>query len=144
MFDQSAQNIKRNKILSLIQNITDQQVWQIKVCGVNYTNICPCLESPLPLICAMYVACLSLLLPSSNCLATILLPAAAWAPSPRQLSLFIRHRLCALMKEVERNFLTWFTIISNSLSDICHPKDLALAANLGSLWLSPFFGRDEQ
>jgi hypothetical protein len=62
---------------------------------------------------AMYVACLSLLLPSSNCLATFLLPAAAWAPSPRKLSLLMRHKLCALMKEVERYFLTWLNFKVN-------------------------------
>ena len=52
-------------------------------------KFCPSRESPRPL---MWARSLSLLLPFSNCLATLLFPAAAWAPSPRKVSLLIRHR----------------------------------------------------
>ena len=61
----------------------------------------PDLDRPWPRTWAWWWAWRSLFLEISNLLARSLLPAAAFAPSPRKHSLLRRHRLWALIKEVD-------------------------------------------
>ena len=96
------QVVLRNKMNKKYSKHKITECLSILTHAAHITKIWPVCDKPWTRTWAKYLACLSLLFPSSNLLARSLLPVAAFAPSPWKPSRFRRHRLCVLKNVTDR------------------------------------------
>ena len=83
----------------------------------------PLLAQPGPAKDAIHWALLSLLISSSNLIATALLPAASFAAGEIKPTLAIMHKACALTAVVDTNRRYCPTIMPSIRSDSCRPVE---------------------